>query len=200
MWEGLYRRLTIELPPGFEPTKTPSREDLDCFEKGAGIRLPKSYRAFVQIFGPGTLGGYFKINSPGYDGLRNVDLARTNELMHEGDEDLAAWYGRPDFIRRSINFADSFGGDIIVWDPADLRDARSNEYGIYALPHGWEKGIELAGSFQEFIKHVCLGGKWNELFGGNYTPCLVFEPAAARRKKTRPSTGKKPPKKGRAKG
>ena len=64
MWKRLYKKLEIVVPEGYRPVAKPSRRDLDAFEKQFGFKLPRSYREFMEVFGPGTLADYFRIDDP----------------------------------------------------------------------------------------------------------------------------------------
>jgi hypothetical protein len=166
MWKRLYHRLEVRQRKGYE-IEVPSIAALDAFEEKFDFKLPKRYRAFVQLFGVGELLSYFHIAAPGY-GRYAYDLATFNgKHAPHGDDSLSRRTGRPDVIRRLIYFSATIAGDWIGWDREALRDRRSREYAIIVIPYGgFDPLVQVAESFKGFVNDVCLTGKFN---------CLVYD-------------------------
>jgi hypothetical protein len=160
-----------ELPAGsrIKALPRPSDDDLNRYERESGFRLPLSYRAFVKVFGPGELGGDFRLRAPGYPDHPHADLGRSNAEIRAGlTKTFLSLFNDPDRVARMVFFCAPGGGDWIGWDPEDIRDAELHEYGIYEI--GDEEMEKVADSFPQFIEEVCLGP-------GNYRtfdPCGDF--------------------------
>lgn len=54
-------------------------------------------------------------------------------------------------------FGDNARADLFGLDPADVRDRRRHEYGVYILGHGAEGTDFLAASSAKFAEWYCLG-------------------------------------------
>jgi hypothetical protein len=171
-WQRLYDSLEIHgLPAGsrIKALPRPSDEDLDRYERESGFRLPLSYRAFIKVFGPGELGGDFRLRAPGYPDDPYADLGRTNAEIRAGfTETFLSFFDDPERVSRMVFFCAPGGGDWIGWDPEDVRDAELREYGIYEI--GDEEMEKVADSFPQFIEEVCLGPEAARTFD----PCGDF--------------------------
>jgi hypothetical protein len=171
MWKRLYQRLITD--EGLELVR-PSVEKIDAaldrVEADLGIRLPAGYRAFIHQFGPGEIGGYFRIYGPPITGFRDYgnDILEENRSWREPD---GAWAssGDPKLVARPVCFSTTIGGDACFWDPEDVRNSRAHEYGIYVLSRGNMdmKVEEAASSFKEFIEKHCLANEFVKIVGGN---------------------------------
>ncbi len=64
-WQQLYSSLELVAPTYGLPFPKPTEDSLDEFESSAHFRLPRSYREFIKVFGPGMFGGYIGIRGPG---------------------------------------------------------------------------------------------------------------------------------------
>ncbi len=82
MWQQLYNSLKIVLRRGYERLPPPDAAALDRFEREHGHPLPASYREFIQVFGAGELGGFFRIKAPGYPAASEASLTAFDGLMH----------------------------------------------------------------------------------------------------------------------
>jgi hypothetical protein len=171
-WQRLYDSLEIRELPADSRIKAlpkPSDEDLDLYERESGFLLPLSYRAFIKVFGPGELGGDFRLRAPGYPDDSHADLGRTNAEIRAGlTETFLSFFTDPERVARMVFFCAPGGGDWIGWDPEDVRDARLREYGIYEI--GDEQMEKVADSFPQFIEEVCLGPGNDKTFD----PCGDF--------------------------
>ena len=170
MWKRLYRRLVTET--GRDIIRPPERK-IDAALRGAeailGVRLPTQYKGFIRQFGPGTLADEFCILAPVVpgSGCSRYDLVgRQSEVRHPK---TSYWgqKGKPGLVARLICFCGTIGGLIIFWDPADVCNRRTWDYGIYFLPRNDQNAAvrELAGSFREFVEFVCLGRGFDRLGG-----------------------------------
>jgi hypothetical protein len=64
-WQTLYDAIS-KTYPNYRYVRKPSIQDLDEFEASTGCPLPRSYREFIEVFGPSELGQRFRIHAPGY--------------------------------------------------------------------------------------------------------------------------------------
>jgi hypothetical protein len=185
-WDNLYDRLVRRA--GFEILKPPKEvinSALERVEKLFHCPLPPSYKEFVSLFGPGEIGGYFRILGPAIEGFRNwgSSLEGENQDLPEYMRSL----GRADLATRLIGFSDTIGGDACFWDREDVRDPIESEYGIYVYPREAVAGkvVLVANSFGSFIEEVCLGNGFDRIGGGwgeEKTPPQTFRPAWPTRK------------------
>jgi hypothetical protein len=84
-------------------------------------------------------------------------------------------------VSRLICFADSIIGEVIAWDPLDIRDEGTREYGIFVIIREDDCATFLSSSFPAFIRDVCYGTRYFELFGqaeGVDPRPRTFRPAA----------------------
>jgi hypothetical protein len=185
IWDDLEGRLEIVLPPGQElirPAPGLITTTVNHLEKLAGLSFPTSYREFLLRLGPGELAGHFHIYAPipeGVGGPANdyYDILKENETIRDPEGDWVTT-GDPALVGRLILFASTSGGDWFFWDPADVRDPASHEYGIYArASDGSGTQVELvASSFATFITGVCLQNGYPDT-DRSRTPECTFWPA-----------------------
>jgi hypothetical protein len=177
MWKDVCMRLDIRSPIG-KPFEKPTSAVLGEFERRWKLRLPASYKGFIRLFGAGEIGAYFNICAPGLpidcngslEGL--IQMTRRQHIR----EAFVETYRDEAFVDRMIPFADTIGGDVIVWDPKDVRDERNYEFGIYVLPNDAYSIVGIATSFLEFIEQVCLGPKFAKIAGPRWKPVQQFMP------------------------
>src|SRR5262245_54120923 len=113
MWKSLYQRFFTD--EGLEIVR-PSEEKIDAalkrVEDGLGIRLPAGYAAFIHQFGPGEIGGYFRIFGPPIPGFPDWgnDILEENRSWRSPD---GAWAssGDPKLVARLVCFSTTIGGD-----------------------------------------------------------------------------------------
>jgi hypothetical protein len=120
--EGLLRVLRAPAQP-IEPAVP---EDLDATERELGLRLPADFRAFVQLFGSGSIGEFLHIRNPSSANpyIRLVDAHRAqtavlHELRDSGEDLPYAIHPEPGGL---ILWAESSNGDCCYWvadPPAD---------------------------------------------------------------------------------
>jgi hypothetical protein len=157
MWEDLAETLVIQPTLG-SPLSKPQDKDLELLEKQSGFQLPVSFREFVKRFGPGEIGRYFRIYSPRCGKkVSQADLYEYVQSFENNRIALAKCFKEEGLIRRMVPFSDTIGGDVIAWDPEDVTDATTHEYGIYLIPRSDTRVVRLVDSFEAFIEAVCLG-------------------------------------------
>jgi hypothetical protein len=176
IWEELYRNLRIlELslvPKVGQPTDT----QIECVEKKLGLPLPLGYRDFIKVFGPGEIASDFRIRAPGFRTMANgesaeafnhmVDLGAFNEILKHAQITFTAMDGPySSQARRLIYFADNSAGDLVGWDPEDVRECDRAEYGIYSVLREEGAARCVAETFEEFIMQVCLADGFARAFG-----------------------------------
>jgi hypothetical protein len=190
--------LPIDVPKGYEvrpPVEAEVRKSVAGFEAEIQVPLPASYKAFLYVFGPGVLCGFWYIAVPPGGRMKvheRHDAARQNETFHthfsENDEDDI--YSR--WMRHFLIFGDTIGGDTIAFDRSDVCESSTHEYRILFSPHGDEfKPVRVARSFTEFVYEVVLEdlledrmreAGWSGWSGGCCYPDPRFEPARLVRK------------------
>src|SRR5262245_52672134 len=120
-WSSLYRSLQIKEYPGRRRIRQPTDLDLDKFESSTRFKLPVSYREFIKVFGPGTLGVFFRIAAPGYSSEGDpIDLAAFNSSFKgTNPHDKSRWrraYGDDAArVERMVMFALTDAVETIGW-------------------------------------------------------------------------------------
>jgi len=168
-WEEFRRSVTIPGQNRFRPATDAS---LDAFEKHAKIKLPRSYREFVKVFGPCALGGRgVMIAAPQRkrDKRSWIDLYTLADDMHGICSARPIGGGvpvvEPERARRLVFFASDGMAKSFGWDPAEVSDASNHEYAVYSRYSDYEPYTRLASSFEEFVLSFCLGEevkRWRE--------------------------------------
>ena len=85
MWKRLYQRLiTNEGLELVRPSGDKVEAALNRTEGELAIRLPAGYAAFIRQFGPGEIGGYFRIVGPPISGFPDCgnDILEENRSWH----------------------------------------------------------------------------------------------------------------------
>jgi uncharacterized protein (TIGR02996 family) len=175
-WHEFYDSLVIE-PGDGEPVPKPVVSQLDRFEAEAGFRLPRSYREYILIFGPGLLLTDWYIAAPCYGDSWRYDLHMLPENMRPPE----IWVGRypseqQDRVRRCRYFVYGFRGGF-GWDPTEVCGLDAREYAIYQLTQDG-RVVRFAESFRGFVENVVLEmltlPDWDEEEPG---ASMRFEPA-----------------------
>jgi hypothetical protein len=165
VWRRLYSQLTAGLPASYKayhPGTDAVRAAAKQFESDAGHKLPNTFKAFAQVFGPGELGGYYRIWVPGdkkcgYDLGTEHGLAR--ELYCAADD-----YEQGKLLARLLFFASTIGGEFVGWDPLEETEATGPEYRVYYVTdQGTARAVAV--SFPEFVADICLKNRLHEFFG-----------------------------------
>lgn len=176
-WHELYDSFVIE-PTYGEAARKPTAAQLDQFEADTGFRLPRSYREYILVFGPGRLFSDWYIAAPGYGDSWRWDL----RTMHENVRPQEHWIdyypaAEHDRVRRCRYFCAKYK-DAFGWDPAEVCDPEAPEYAVYRLVEGGQV-VRVADSFRGFMEDAMLeiltAPGWDEEELG---PRLLFEPAA----------------------
>jgi len=159
-WRVVYRSLAIQEQPQFKPLHRLNNQLLDDYEKRSGFILPRSYRCFIKVFGPGELTCKYEFCAPGYpDQPEMIDLEKFNEdLKSQMTKSTLKRFSDPERIQRLVFFCRTGEGDLIGWDPSDVQNAPTREYGIYCWGRANAAKL-IAKSFDQFINSVCLSEK-----------------------------------------
>jgi hypothetical protein len=155
-WKSFYDSLVIlpnEMPP--PGNWRPTCAELDAFESKHGVKLPKSYRDFIEVFGPGRLGRAIEITAPAYPKAESFFELEYRNSRRDDEKWLTDWPEeiRPK-IRRFIYFATYSDEFAIAWDPQDVRHPITHEYAI------WEQRPDntlhfRGNTFREFVEMLC---------------------------------------------
>jgi hypothetical protein len=134
---------------------------LDAFEARAGVKLPPSYRDFVQLFGPGQLAGWFTIAAPlgaarqEAEHLKWADLEWWRDYWQGLATEHRPWVD-PAKMRRLVFFSEEESGPWFAWDPQDQTPGQPGEYRVH-LRERIEVDTEVvADSFEEFVTGFCF--------------------------------------------
>lgn len=159
-WREFHDSLVIV--PGYgEAVPKPTDAQLDQFEAETGVRLPKSYREYITVFGPGEFPCILRIAAPGYPRLNwRADLL-TASRSYGYTPDQIADSGLPaeqrERLGRLFYFGLERGRQWLGWDTQDVRDPVASEYGIYRVDFVSD-GVELvATSFRQLVEDICEG-------------------------------------------
>lgn len=175
-WCEFYDSLVIK-PMYGEPIPKPTVAQLDQFEAETGFRLPRGYREYILVFGPGKLFSDWDIAAPGYGASWRWDL----HAMHENMRPEEQWIGRHpmehrDRVRRCRYFCSKYK-DAFGWDPAEVCDSAAAEYAVYRIIEDG-RVVRVADSFRAFVEDAALDiltcPGWDE---DELGPRLLFEPA-----------------------
>jgi len=134
---------------------------LNRYERTTGVKLPKSYRSYAQVFGPGylTMPFYFCMCVPDAE-AEEFDLEVLNENLKplaERPDSPAIQFGCDmDQLKRAIFFATDIGTSRYFWDTRDTGKNADNEYGVYVIYRNY-KIERLASTFWSFVNDVCIG-------------------------------------------
>jgi hypothetical protein len=183
-WQEFYDSLSHRHGYG-APVPKPTVEQLDRFEAESGFRLPRSYRDFILVFGPGEFSVGLRIAAPGYGYVPHppgVDLLVTSQSYGWSEEDVAQGpvsMEQKAHLLRLFYFGLEDERQWLGWDPKDMQAPEESEYGIYrveALGFGTEL---IAKSFRELVEVTCArlftpNPQWDEEELG---PQRTFRPA-----------------------
>ena len=104
-WTDLYNRFLINNSDETAIPK-PIEAELELFEHETGIKLPHSYRDFIQVFGPGEFGGTLSISSPVCRNYKqmHMDLSVLNTQHNFSEQFLHLWNDRERQIIEELFF------------------------------------------------------------------------------------------------
>ncbi len=160
-WVDVYENVFFVGPPAMKNRPTPENNHLDRLEKALSIPLPFSFKAFVKVFGPGTVAQCIDVYSPGYKGLSTIDFLGNNSWQ----KDEAKRRENASQIEGLLSFANLNYQDF-VWDTCCITNPEEFEYKIFYLPKKPSEAlIKICDSFPEFIEEWCFTGKYWELLG-----------------------------------
>jgi hypothetical protein len=175
-WREFYDSLVIK-PMYGEPVPKPTITQLDQFEAETGFRLPKGYREYILVFGPGKLFSDWDVAAPGYGAPWFWDLHAMQKNMRPDER----WIHRHpeehrERVRRCRYFCSKYK-DAVGWDPAEVCDPDTAEYAVYRIIEDG-RVVRVADSFRGFVEDAALDiltcPGWDEEELG---PRLLFEPA-----------------------
>lgn len=151
-WRKLKRRLRVVVDNGETAADPPTDANLNQFEKEAGIKLPRSYRKYIQVFGSGAFG---------LDSIRAPNTRHKREFcIYDAEGDLAFEYIDEDcakLLGGLLTFGRNWSAGNYCWDPRDVRHNKFLEYGIYYKDDNDPSLIsEVAGTFPEFVYEVLI--------------------------------------------
>ena len=157
-WQAFYDSLVIQ-PSYGQPVPKPTPAQLDKFEAETGFRLPRSYRDYILVFGPGEFPCVLKIAAPGYDYLQNTfDLQTAGSGYGYGQEELIRAGLPPEDQQRMgrlVYFGLHHSRQWLGWDPQDMREAEAPEYGIYRVDWVSDGAEFVATSFRQLVEETC---------------------------------------------
>jgi len=144
-WQARHERFRGK-PPSNCGWKAGSFELSDKY----AVRLPHSYRCFMEVFGPGTLSGFLHFSPPYYLNTYGYRMSPfTNELEPRALDDSG----------EVLIFANSDNGDFCGWRLSDLTSDAPAVVGI--LPRSFDT-YPVARDFDQFFESLLSG---NDLFG-----------------------------------
>ncbi len=153
-WQELFKSFETQ----GQQTYTATDIELDSFEQSSNFLLPKSYRSFSKVFGPGVLCDLFKIGVPGYVGPHSssYDLQSLHDWVGNARIEYEEYCPDPIQFRRGYFFArDIISGVHVFWDKEEVTNTEKHECAIYFLHRDWE--IEKAAdTYWEFVTEVCF--------------------------------------------
>lgn len=173
-WQRVREKIAFRAPRWGKPAPRPTEAEMDSFEFAHGFKLPPSYRAFLQVFGPGDVNFAFHLAAPGGPQHYNLEAmaedAREQVEYERGDIDFAAdeYVGREPITRMVVFCA--WDSDRWGWDPDEPRG--DGEYAIRNWPRHGSAEIE-AESFPEFVVDKLFHGglgSWVANDGPGFVP------------------------------
>lgn len=183
-WADFYRSLAVDVPFG-TPVPKPTPAQLDEYERRVGRKLPKSYRAFITVFGPGSFSSMLQIAAPGYrylDSTCDIDIANESYTYNKDDMSIPG-IAIEDNSRLSRLWFFGIEGcrNYLGWDPDDIRNVSESEYGIYRVVSACDVKL-VATTFRQLVEDTCT-----VLFAEDETydedelgPKRAYEPAVIR--------------------
>jgi hypothetical protein len=173
-WQQLLSSIDVDTSYG---TLSPvSSKRLDAFEEKHGIKLPRSYRTYCEVFGPGEFARRFKVAVPGYKGKAKTFLLEDlNKRAHEGLE-YEHYSKDPEQHMRGVFYCIDIVRSYHFFDPMEVTDPRRNEYAVYTLCDDF-KVRRTADNFWDFVTEFVLGSNYRRLVKGA-APERVFTPVA----------------------
>ncbi len=122
------------------------------FEGEIRHRLPRSYKAYAHVFGPGDMAEYFRIKVP-LTRRKSYDLAAEHKRIWKAcNQD---WTGSDEWLKQAIFFGHNIEGEAVIWDTATVCDPLAHEYRVCWL-NRLERIHRQADSFPAFIDDICL--------------------------------------------
>lgn len=159
LYDGIYAMSSDELNSVPKPTDA----DIDHSEEVLHLKLPRSYRSFIKLFGPG---GFVyqgteqcSILSPSCVGNSRFDIIIFNERFRKslrGSPSSKSYYKDPELIHRLVFFGQTVGNDYYGWDPEGASNQAAFEMPVHQLLRLNQETSIVAGNFISFIEHYCV--------------------------------------------
>jgi hypothetical protein len=158
-WKRLLDRVRIE-----GQLRPVSDAQLDEFETKHQIKLPRSYREFCKVFGPGSLRGQICIHITVPETVSEHVAAQATkqsieilnkEIWSTIFLDLDDYCPDPALIRKGLFFGKDIYTHHYFWNPLDITDKANSEFGVYVIFREM-KIHRLADTFESFIYDICL--------------------------------------------
>jgi hypothetical protein len=151
------------LPPDRPLRLFPIAAELEGYEVKSGFALPRSFREFATTFGAGTIEpGDWRFAVPGipdpFGGRYTDPTSLTRWFMQGREGTLADEYDDTVRARRLVLFCSNESYDFFGWDPLDVTEPESHEYGIYLLGRYDTRVLRLAKRFRRFVLDYCFRG------------------------------------------
>lgn len=163
------------------PVSKPTRSQLNRLEKTLGVGLPKSYREFIVVFGPGEFSSSLEVAAPHYENLSSpaFDIIEANRAYKFEAQQLRLFQA-PDrtIIERLLFFGLLDEKYPVGWDLQEVCNAEDCEYAVYRV--GLNEAERVAESFQQFVQDACdkifaPNPDWDE---NELGPHRVFHPTS----------------------
>ncbi len=182
-WTAVYDKIEVvhdtkrsEVPPA-------TKMELDGVESELGFKLPKSYRAFMTRFGPGSLVGYWLLpivpkQTRPRETVTEITLTNRERIRKYGTECSS----NPEWDLGMVVFG-SYGPHSFVWNSADAA-SDGDERCVYDVCYEEEQPPnKIAESFWRFVEYIEVGSRhprnpYKRGEGG-----LYFQPATLSGKK-----------------
>ena len=152
-WHQLLEQMTLSGTP--VPV---TGKHLDDFEVANDIKLPKAYRGYCQVFGPGRLNGVvsLKISVPGNPAWNSdLDLLTLNRNCHRLDHaEIDEYCSDPPVWKNALFFGDDCG-HLYFWNKSEMSSDDSDCIPVYLA----ERDLTIhrvASSFASFVCEICL--------------------------------------------
>lgn len=144
------------------------------------MRLPRSYRSFVQRYGYGLTAGLFIIYVPttatGCDSLvgRSAELREELEVSVRGNWVQFAPDGSRELVLRLMPFGYSENANILAWDPTS--PSEPEEFWIYVVGSRKSGIRKAAPNLSEFVRRILEPGVGGILGRADFQLEATFDP------------------------
>ena len=173
-WKRLLKGIEVDTQAYGSKLRPVAPKHLDAYEKRIGLKLPRSYRSFCEVFGPGEFAEQFKVAVPGYRGsAKAFSVEDLDSCARDGDE-FKIYSKNPEQHARGIYFCIDLAGTSHFFDPAEVTDARNHEYAVWTVSRYYDRLRRRADKFWQFVTEFYLGPKHRQLILGPTTKPLFM--------------------------